>query len=148
MSRTAAAPDSIRARLGMALQRQRQRRGLSQSQLAKVATLSLKYVGEIERGEANVTVDALERLATALDWNPFELSLREQDTMPEGMRTLLTANLNHVFHLVQTALGWLHTLDTALARRAAPPSDDTVPIRRRGRPRKPRPGGEGDEGAR
>jgi len=144
MTRTAGAPDSIRARLGMALQRQRQRRGLSQSQLARVAKLSLKYVGEIERGDANVTMQALEQLAAALDWNPFELSVREQDTLPEGLRTLLATNLNHMLQLVQTAIGWLQGLDAAMARRAAQGSsrvspDADVPIRRRGRPRKPKP---------
>jgi transcriptional regulator with XRE-family HTH domain len=141
MTRTAAAADSIRVRLGMALQRERQRHGLSQSQLGKLAKLSLRYVGEIERGDANATIDALERLATALNWNPFELSFREQETLLQDARTLLMTNLDRMLHLTQTALGWLQSLDTALARRAVPPSDDSVPIRRRGRPRKPKPEG-------
>jgi transcriptional regulator with XRE-family HTH domain len=68
--------------------RQRQVHGLSHSQLVKLAKLSLKYVGEIERGGANVSMDALERLTTPR-MDPFELPLREQDTLPEGVRTLL-----------------------------------------------------------
>jgi transcriptional regulator with XRE-family HTH domain len=115
----------LRERLGIALQRQRQVHGLSQSQLAKLANLSLKYVGEIERGEANVSMDALERLTTALEWDPFELPLREQDTLPEGVRTLLLAELTHMQHLVQTAISWVQTLDAAMMRRAAQP--DTTP---------------------
>jgi transcriptional regulator with XRE-family HTH domain len=139
---------SLRERLGLALQRQRQVHGLSQSQLANLAKLSLKYVGEIERGEANVSMEALERLTTALEWDPFELPLREQDTLPEGVRTLLLAELTHMQHLVQTAIGWVQTLDAAMVRRAAHAdtaagigarwSEDTPLRPRRGRPRKTR----------
>ncbi len=137
----------MRERLGLALQRQRQVHGLSQSQLAKLAKLSLKYVGEIERGEANVSMEALERLTTALEWDPFELLLREQDTLPEGVRTLLLAELTHMQHLVQTAISWVQTLDAAMMRRAPPdaasttsPSaiwaEDPPPPRKRGRPKR------------
>jgi transcriptional regulator with XRE-family HTH domain len=138
----------LRERLGLALQRQRQVHGLSQSQLAKLAKLSLKYVGEIERGEANVSMEALERLTSALEWDPFELPMREQDTLPEGVRTLLLAELTHMQHLVQTAISWVQTLDAAMVRRASQPDapppmpaswpDDRYPVRPRGRPRKPK----------
>lgn len=108
---------TLRERLGVALQRQRQAHGLSQSQLAKLAKLSLRYVGEIERGETNASIEALERLSAALEWDPFELPLREQDTLPEGVRTLLLAELTHIQHLVQTAISWVQTLDAAMVRR-------------------------------
>ncbi len=138
---------TLRERLGIAIQRQRQVHGLSQSQLAKLSKLSLKYVGEVERGEANVSMDALERITTALEWDPFELPLREQDTLPEGVRTLLLAELTHMQHLVQTAISWVQTLDVAMMRRAAQPDptpspatwiDEPLPIRPRGRPRRRR----------
>jgi transcriptional regulator with XRE-family HTH domain len=130
---------SLRKRFGMALQRQRQLQGLSQAELATLANVSLKYIGEIERGEANVSIDRLERLSDALEWDPFELPLREQDTLPEGVRTLLLAELAHMQYLVQTAINWVQTLDAAMVRRsqqlpiaaanadavaASPPRDD------------------------
>lgn len=143
---------SLRERLGLALQRQRQLHSLSQSQLARMAKLSLKYIGEIERGEANASLDAIERLSAALEWDPFELPLREQDTLPEGVRTLLLAELTHMQHLVQTAISWVQTLDAAMVRRTDPPPEPTSapppppptwpeqqpPDRPRGRPRKGR----------
>jgi transcriptional regulator with XRE-family HTH domain len=136
---------SLRERLGLALQRQRQVHGLSRAQLAQLAQLSLKYVGEVERGEANVSMNVLERITNALEWDPFELPLREQDTLPEGVRTLLLAELTHMHHLVQTAISWVQTLDAAMVRRAAQPETTPVnpwptdpPNRPRGRPRKPR----------
>lgn len=144
---------SLRERLGLAFQRQRQVHGLSQSQLAKLAKLSLKYVGEVERGEANVSMDALERLTTALEWDPFELPLREQDTLPEGVRTLLLAELTHMQHLVQTAISWVQTLDAAMVRRASQPElplaswPQELEIKPRGRRRRRREhhGGEPEE---
>jgi transcriptional regulator with XRE-family HTH domain len=132
----------------VALQRERQRHGLSQSQLAKLAKLSLKYIGEIERGEANVTMEALEQITAALVWDPFELPLRDQEALPQGVRTLLLTEMHHMLHLVQTAITWLENLDATLLRRATPPPggmppkqwpDENVPIKRRGRPRKPKP---------
>src|SRR5690349_16193024 len=70
-------------------------------------------------------MDALERLTNAQEWDPFELPLREQDTLPEGVRTLLLAELTHMQHLVQTAISWVQTLDAAMVRRASQP--DTTP---------------------
>jgi len=109
----------LRERLGIALQHQRRVHGLSQAQIAKLAKLSLKYVGEVERGEANASMDALERICNALEWDPFELPLRDKDTLPEGVRTLLLAELTHMQHLVQTAISWVQTLDAAMVRRAS-----------------------------
>src|SRR5262249_6946135 len=102
-----------------------------------------KYVGEVERGEANVSMEALERITNALEWDPFELPLREQDTLPEGVRTLLLATLTHQLHLVQTSINWVQTQDAAMVRRESqpePPPPTTwskePPIRPRGRPRR------------
>jgi transcriptional regulator with XRE-family HTH domain len=136
---------TLRERIGLALQKQRQVHGLSQSQLARLSKVSLKYVGEIERGEANFRIDTLEQITNALEWDPFELPLREQDTLPEGVRTLLLAELTHMQHLVQTAISWVQTLDAAMVRRAAQPEaavswgdNSELPQGRRGRPRRRR----------
>jgi transcriptional regulator with XRE-family HTH domain len=59
-------PPNHRKRLGEALRRCRQRAGLSQEALAEKADLSPKYVGEVERGLVNISVDSLLRLANAL----------------------------------------------------------------------------------
>ncbi len=91
-------------------------------------------------------MEVLERITTALEWDPFELPLREQDTLPEGVRTLLLAELTHMQHLVQTAISWVQTLDAAMVRRASQQRETPTlstewspPLRPRGRPRKPKP---------
>ncbi len=148
MTRQGAPPDSIRARLGTLLQRRREDRGLSQRQLAKLTNLSLKYIGEVERGDANLTMKTFERIAAALDWDPLEPLTREHQFLPDDLRTPLASHLDYLSELVQKARDWLQTFDMIVARRLArgpvsveggTGSERPLEVRRRGRPRKPRP---------
>ncbi len=63
----------LRGRIGARLREWRRRRGLTQEQLAERAGLSYKFIGEIERGTGNPTVDTLGRLAQALHVDLAEL---------------------------------------------------------------------------
>lgn len=47
--------------------------GLSQEQLAHLAGLDRSYVGQVERGERNITLDNIYRLANALHSNASDL---------------------------------------------------------------------------
>lgn len=53
--------------LGDNIRTHRRKAGLSQEKLAEKADLHHNYVGDIERGEENVSVDALMRIAKALN---------------------------------------------------------------------------------
>jgi len=52
--------------LGKRIRSLRRLGDLSQEQLAESARISVKYFSEIERGNANTTVDVLERISVAL----------------------------------------------------------------------------------
>lgn len=55
------------------LRRLRVKQGLSQDALAVDAGVDRSYVGRLERGEENPTVEILDRLALALDVQPADL---------------------------------------------------------------------------
>ena len=52
--------------LGKRIQGLRQKAGITQQQLAEKADLSIKYLGELERGRANASLSILFNLAAAL----------------------------------------------------------------------------------
>lgn len=62
-----------RATLGNKIRAYRKRARLSQEKLAELAELSRNYIGEVERGEKAISVDALTQIAEALGRKPYEL---------------------------------------------------------------------------
>ncbi|MBL9080858.1 MAG: helix-turn-helix transcriptional regulator [Planctomycetales bacterium] len=60
-------------RLGERVRRRREERGLTQQQLGDQCQLHRTFIGSVERGERNVSVLNLRRLATVLRTTPAEL---------------------------------------------------------------------------
>jgi transcriptional regulator with XRE-family HTH domain len=65
--------EDIRARFGRRLRELRRERGLSQEELAFRAGLHRTYVSSAERGERNVSLINIERLARALEIDMSDL---------------------------------------------------------------------------
>jgi len=102
----------FKTQLGQALKQQRQRRKLSQSKLAELADVSDRYIADIEAGKANLTMKVLDRLATALDWDPLaELTVDAEPPSPAAARDVL-AKLSELGQSLE------HTIDRLKALHA------------------------------
>ena len=69
---------------GKAVRRHRQALGVSQMALADAADLHFTYVSSVERGQRNVTLASIQRLAGALGVEPGELLAGMKP--PKGVR--------------------------------------------------------------
>lgn len=68
--------DGLLSKLGEAVRTARKARGLSQEALADAAGIDRSHMGKIERGERNVTIMNIARIAAALNAKPSDI-LRE-----------------------------------------------------------------------
>lgn len=64
---------NINKEVGFRIREVRQERGLSQEKLAALADLHRAYIGQIERGEKNIGLKNLEKIAKALGVNVKDL---------------------------------------------------------------------------
>lgn len=65
--------DDICARVGFTIRKFREDNNLSQETLAALSGLHRTYIGQVERGEKNLTIRSLERIAKALNVEVKEL---------------------------------------------------------------------------
>ncbi len=65
--------EDIIKRIGLNITIIRERQGLTQEKLAELAGLHRAYIGQIERGEKNIGLKNLEKIAKALDVSIKEL---------------------------------------------------------------------------
>lgn len=63
----------LQRRVGANVRRHRLDRGLSQEALADVLGVHRTFMGAVERGERNLTLQTLERIAERLGVDPLEL---------------------------------------------------------------------------
>jgi len=68
---------ALRQLVGKNIRNLRKARGWSQEELGERADLSYKFVGEVERGSVNPSLESLGGIANALNVEAAELLLRE-----------------------------------------------------------------------
>ena len=76
--KTAKPQITARARFAVNLRLARLANGFSQEELAARAGLHRNYIGSLERNEKNVSVDNMERLATALGVDVMDLLSKDR----------------------------------------------------------------------
>lgn len=69
---------STRLAFARTLRRRREALSLSQESLAEQAGLHRTYVSSVERGQRNITIDNIHRLARALGVRPHELLVEDE----------------------------------------------------------------------
>lgn len=65
--RTQPSPLSYRLIFAKNIRQVRRFKEMSQEELAHLANISRVYLGEVERGERNITIDVMEKIASALE---------------------------------------------------------------------------------
>ena len=73
--------------LGRRIRSLRRKNDYSQEQLAERANISGKYLGEVERGQANISIEVLDKIAAALRINVSDLLDFEHEL---GRKALIT----------------------------------------------------------
>ncbi|MCQ2957573.1 MAG: helix-turn-helix domain-containing protein [Candidatus Gastranaerophilales bacterium] len=65
--------EELEKRFGAKLAYIRKSKKLSQIKLAELVDMNFNYIGQIERGEANVTIKTIKKLADALEVDVIKL---------------------------------------------------------------------------
>lgn len=64
---------NVRKRLGKNIMKRREKIGISQEEMSKNLGLSVSYIGRVENGSMNITLDKLTALADFFETEPHEL---------------------------------------------------------------------------
>jgi transcriptional regulator with XRE-family HTH domain len=73
IDRRGKAVKDIKELVGKRIRALRKEKGLSQEELGDLADLHYTYIGAVERGERNCSIDSLSKIAKGLDANVVEL---------------------------------------------------------------------------
>lgn len=106
----------LRVRLESTLRELRLTRRLTQEELAERAGLSYKFLGEVERGLGNPSVDTLVSLADALGVDIVDLFGRSERQSSTEVHGIAARDLRMVREALESAADVLQQLDSPTAR--------------------------------
>jgi transcriptional regulator with XRE-family HTH domain len=100
--------NAIRKKLGEKIRQLRKLRELTQEQLGEKAGISYKFIGEVERGIVNPSLDSLIGIALSLDVSVKELFPSENDLITEFSHKELQT-IKRAVKLLNSRLNVKHT---------------------------------------
>ncbi len=77
---------NLKILIGKNVKYYRYKEKLTQEKLAEKIKSSVNYIGRLERGQHNPSVEKLEKIATALNIEPYELFIKRNDLDSLPMR--------------------------------------------------------------
>ena len=83
----------FRKNIGRAIRAQRHARGSSIEALAGKAGIDSAYLGAIERGDRNPTLDVVDRICVGLGIEPSDLLTRDVSLSDDALRERISARL-------------------------------------------------------
>ena len=103
---------SLSKEVGLRLRLYRKEKKLTQEDLAEKAGLHYSYIGQVERGEKNITIGSLERILDALDipfsdlFNNIEMTAdpEDQDIYSKCYQLLRSRSERDALHLYAVLL--------------------------------------------
>lgn len=109
---------NIQTELGLRVRHYRKKLGLSQEKLAELSLLHPTYIGQIERGEKNATIESLMHIAKGLNI-PISRLLEQMEDIPDEEHSLASVPMdiyNKVISLTPEKQKEIsHILDSILA---------------------------------
>ncbi|AKG36820.1 helix-turn-helix domain-containing protein [Paenibacillus durus] len=101
-------------KIGERIRRLRKEKGLSQEQLGELSGLHTNYVGQVERGEKNLTLETLEKMVFGLDISLEELfryigPMEKKDALGQIAELLIERPLNDqmlALNLLKSIFDW------------------------------------------
>lgn len=88
---------NIKELVGARVRELRKERGLSQEELAHLANLHPTYIGKLERGERNMSVESLEKAASALGLSLEQLFRHLQPEKDDEDSVTLNQIINRLY---------------------------------------------------
>ncbi|GFZ87047.1 transcriptional regulator [Paenibacillus marchantiophytorum] len=101
-------------KLGERLRYIRKEQNLSQEQLGELAGLHTNYIGQVERGEKNVTIESLEKIAAGLNVSMEQLfryidPMEREDELSQINELLATRSMQDkamVLKMIKDVFDW------------------------------------------
>jgi transcriptional regulator with XRE-family HTH domain len=103
--------DTTRKKLGERIRELRKTAGITQEELGEKADLNYKFIGELERGQVNVSLDSLVRIAGALGIRIGDLFSKEKVAVQKILikeKSPLSKYSPQEFQLIKKALRLLN----------------------------------------